>query len=299
MRKVIALTAAAGLLLTLAGCTVSAPSGECEPIPAGDASKLVAVTGAFDEAPTVEFPTPLASDVLEVSVLTEGDGTRVRLSDYVDIHYTAFNPSTGEKLTETAAASLVASLDSDASRLFECLPVGSRVAALLPETEEAQSAIFVIDIDKATTTKATGRIELPARGMPSVVTAPNGQPGLTILDEDPPAALKYSTLITGDGKKVSTGDQLLLQYTVVNWDSKAVVESTWDERQHPQARKLTKFDASTGDGISAGSLTALSGKTVGSQVLVVLPPSTWAASDIQAAEGATLVVVYDILGIIE
>ena len=305
MRKVIALTAAAGLLLALAGCTVNAPSGACEPVAAGEASKLVTATGAFDADPKAEFPTPLASDTLEVSVLDTGDGDTIYEGDFVFLTYTAYDPATGQQASETASASVIAGRGSDAEKLFECLTVGSRIAALLPATEATDTAtatatsLLVIDIDEAFTSKATGRVEVPQQGMPSIVTAPDGTPGFTILNEDPPAALKYSTLITGDGEKVATGDQVLLQYSVVDWSTKTVVESTWTDEQYPQARKVSKFDSTTGEGVSAAALTALTGATVGSQVLVVMPPSTWAGSDIQATEGATLVVVYDILAILE
>jgi len=305
VRKVIALTAAAGLLLALAGCTVNAPSGACEPVAAGEASKLVTATGAFDADPKAEFPTPLASDTLEVSVLDTGDGDTIYEGDFVFLTYTAYDPATGQQASETASASVIAGRGSDAEKLFECLTVGSRIAALLPATEATDTAtatatsLLVIDIDEAFTSKATGRVEVPQQGMPSIVTAPDGTPGFTILNEDPPAALKYSTLITGDGEKVATGDQVLLQYSVVDWSTKTVVESTWTDEQYPQARKVSKFDSTTGEGVSAAALTALTGATVGSQVLVVMPPSTWAGSDIQATEGATLVVVYDILAILE
>lgn len=298
MRKVIALTAAAGLLLTLAGCTVSAPSGACEPAGPGEASDLVSVKGEFGEQPTVDFPTPLNADKLEVNVLDKGDGKTVHEGDFVDFTFTVFDPETGEQANDTSTASIVTTRKNDAERLFECLTIGSRAVALLPGSEEdgTKTAIIVVDVQGAYPAKATGRIEIPQQGMPSVVTAPNGQPGVTILNEAPPTSLEYSTLITGDGKKVAAGDTVRLQFTVLNWDSKSVLTTTWG--QAPQTRLVSKFDAQTGDGVSAGSLAALTGATVGSQVLVVLPPSTWANSDIQAPEGATLVVVYDILAIV-
>jgi hypothetical protein len=303
VRKVIALTAAAGLLVTLAGCTVSAPSGPCEPIPAGDASKLVTVDGKFGEQPKVEFPTPLTTDDLEVSVVEKGDGATIHDGDFIFLTYTGYDATTGEQASPTSSGRLIADQDTDAYRLFECLTVGSRVAAVLPATEQTETAaatvtsLLVIDIDRAVHSRATGRIELPAEGMPSVVTAPEGDPGITIMNEDPPKALKYSTLITGDGKKVKEGDQVLLQYTIVNWDTKAIVESTWDKAGFPTTRAFTAFDPESGEGMNSAALTALKGKTVGSQVLVVMPPSTWAGGDIQATEGSTLVVVYDILAI--
>ena len=304
MRKVIALTAAAGLLLTLAGCTVSAPSGPCEPHPAGDASTLVTATGDFDKQPTVSFPTPLTADSLEVSVLDEGDGKTIHAGDFVFITYTAFDPASGEQAAATSSASVIAGRDSDAEQLFECLTVGSRVAALLPGTEATDDAaatatsLLVIDIDRSFPTKATGRIEVPQQGLPSIVTAPDGRPGFTILNEDPPAELKYATLVTGNGPKVAKGDQVLLQYTVVNWETKDEVDTTWGDDKYPQARTISKFSADSGEGVNAGTLAALTGATVGSQIVAVLPPSTWAGGDISAPEGATLVVVYDILGIL-
>lgn len=304
MRTAIAITAAAGLLLTLAGCTVSAPSGACEIVPDGDASSTITASGAFGAEPTVTFPTPLATDTLEVSVLEKGDGPVVQEGDLVSLTYTVFDPVSGEQASATTPGNIMAGGDLDAERLLECATVGSRLAAVLPGSEATDTeaatltAVVMIDIDAAYHTRATGRIEMPAAGMPSVVTAPNGQPGITILDEAPPTSLKYSTLITGDGKKVAEGDRVLLQQTVINWDTKSVVTSSWTSGA-PQARTLTRFDQSSGDGLSAGAVTALSGKTVGSQVLVVMPPSTWAGSDLEAATGATLVAVYDILAILE
>lgn len=303
MRKVIALTAAASLLLALAGCTASAPSGDCVPTGTpGDASKLVTATGAFDSAPTVDFPTPLITKGLEVSVISKGDGRLVRDTDIVSFHYTQLDADTGDVIAETAPFTSGVDNEDNLKALFQCLTVGSRVAATLPAPANADiTAVLVIDIDTAYTSKATGRIEMPQAGMPSVVTAPDGRPGVTILDEDPPKALKYTTLITGDGEKVKSGDALLVQYTAFDWDTSEVIKTTWGQDDNSLRRiVLSKYDATTSEGISSGALTALSGKTVGSQVLVVMPPSTYeGASDITGASGATIVVVYDILGIIE
>jgi len=303
VRKVIALTVAASLLVALAGCTASAPSGDCVPTGTpGEASKLVTATGAFDSSPTVDFPTPLVTDGLEVSVISKGDGRLVRDTDIVTFHYTQFDAETGEVIAATAPFTSSVDGEDNLKALFQCVTVGSRVAATLPApANEDITAVLVIDIDVAYTSKATGRIEIPQAGLPSVVTAPDGQPGVTILDEDPPTALKYATLITGDGKKVKSGDSLLVQYTAFDWDSSSVIATTWGQDDNSLRQiVLSKFDSTTSEGISAGALTALSGKTVGSQVLVVMPASTWeGASDITGTSGATIVVVYDILGIVE
>lgn len=303
MRKVIALTAAAGLLLSLAACSTSAPSGACDPAgSSGDASSIISATGAFGTSPTVTFPTPLVTDGLEVSVIEKGDGRTIYDSDIVTFHFTQFDSATGEVISETSEFTSNVSGDDDLTAIFECVTVGSRIAATLPAPANPDlTAVLVLDIDSAYTSKATGHIEVPQAGFPSVVTAPSGQPGVTILDEDPPAALRYATLITGDGKKVAQGDSLLVQYSAFDWDTSAVIDTTWEQDDN-SLRKivLSKFDASAGTGVSAGAFTALNGKTVGSQVIVVMPPSAYeAGSDITATPGATIVVVYDILGIIE
>ena len=303
MRKVIALTAAAGLLFALAGCTVSAPSGDCVPTGTpGDASELITATGAFDSSPTVDFPTPLVTKGLEVSVISKGDGRLVRDTDIVTFHYTQFDAETGEVIAATAPFTSSVDDEDNLKALFQCVTVGSRVAATLPApANEDITAVLVIDVDVAYTSKATGRIEMPQASFPSVVTAPDGRPGVAILDEDPPTALKSATLITGDGEKVTEGDALLVQYSAFDWDTSAELATTWGQDDNSLRRiLLSKFDTTTSEGISAGALTALSGKTVGSQVLVVMPASTWeAGSDITGTSGATIVVVYDILGIVE
>lgn len=305
VRKAIALTAAAGLLVTLAGCTVSAPSGACEPIGPGDASSLVSASGAFGAEPTVTFPTPLKTDVVEVSVLDEGDGKTIYTNDFVSLTYTVFDPETGEQGSPTSTGFLIASTDSDAQRLFTCLSVGSRIAAILPATEATDTegatvaSLLLIDIDSAYTSRATGRVEMPAQGLPSVVTAPDGHPGITIVGDVPPTTLESSTLITGTGAEIAAGDNLLLQYSIVEWESRREVASTWSNGSYPQARLFSKYDATTSEGINNAALTALEGATVGSQVLVVMPPSTWAGADITATEGSTLVVVYDVLAVLD
>jgi hypothetical protein len=301
VRKIIALTTAVVLLGALSACTVSAPSGTCTPTgTAGAASKLVTATGDLGSQPTVDFPTPLITTGLQVSVLEKGDGREIYNSDFVTFSYTQYDSKTGEPLADTASSASYVSDDSDLTALFQCQTVGSRIVATLPSSEtDDTTVVLVLDIDKAYTSKATGRIEMPQAGFPSVVTAPDGTPGFTILNEPAPTELEYTTLITGDGEKTKAGDYLLVQASLVDWDTSSSIDTTWGEGGSPTVKQLVNFDATSGSGISSGALKALVGQTVGSQVLVVIPPASYAAgADFTASGTGTVVAVYDILGIL-
>jgi hypothetical protein len=301
VRQLSALIASSGLLLAaLTGCTVAAPSGDCKPVAhPGAASNLIQATGEIGETPAVDFPTPLITDGLEVTVLERGDGRVVQNGDFVLFTWTQLDPRSAEVVSEPGQAAFVASEVADINSAFLCVPTGSRLAITLPLAEGSEeTAVLVADVTETYTARATGRIEIPQPGMPSVTTAPNGRPGITVLSEDPPTDVKHSTLITGNGVEVKEGDTLLVQYTAVTWDSPRVLATTWDSA--PTAISLSPYDANSQNGVSEGVLSALTGKRVGSQVLVVVPPAGYASgSDIAVDEGSTLVAVYDILAILE
>ena len=299
MRRVIAITAAAGLLVTLSACSVSAPSGGCTPgVESGKASSAVTVSGEVGATPTVDFPTPLVPAEAQVSVVSEGDGGTVYDGDLAFLSATVFDATSGDTVFDTAEAALFARTGGEAvEEALECATVGSRLVVTVPATDASSAAVYVLDVVDSYTTKATGRIEVPQQGLPSVVTAPDGTPGITIVG-DAPTELKYSTLITGEGAKTKTGDAVLVQYTAVNWDTGAVIATTWGDDTLPAGITLQPYDPASG-GISAGAATALTGATVGSQVIVVLPPSAYeTGTDLDLPAGATVAIVYDILGIL-
>ena len=126
--------------------------------------------------------------------------------------------------------------------------------------------------------------------MPSVVLAPNGTPGIIIPDTAPPSDLAVEVLKKGDGPAVGDGDQIRINYTGLTWADRKVFDSTWDKGAST---------AVTLDAVVPGFAQALKGQTVGSQILVVIPPSLGygdkTTSSIPA--GSTLVFVIDVLGV--
>jgi FKBP-type peptidyl-prolyl cis-trans isomerase len=308
VRTFIALGVVAGLLVSLSACTTSAPSGECTPsVSAGESSALVTASGSFGSSPTASFPTPLNASNLQVSVISKGDGPQLYDGDIAEFYATGFDGATGVLGAPSASYStpnsVEVSADEDIQKIFECVTVGSRLSVVVPikEGTSGGTGVYIFDVVNGYYGKAVGSINAPESGFPSVVTAPGGEPGITILATPAPTDLRYTTLVTGTGKAVAANDTVKLQYTAVDWSTKTVVSSSWTDKANnglPVTRTLTAFDSTTGSGLAAGVLKALIGKTVGSQVIVVLPPKSYASGiDFNASTGSTLVIVYDILDI--
>ncbi len=114
-------------------------------------------------------------------------------------------------------------------------------------------------------------------------------PEITIPDQDPPEDLVVQTLVEGDGPEVQAGDLLLADYVGVLWEDGEEFDSSWS-RGEPAA-----FGIGVGQVIE-GWDTGLVGQTVGSRVLLVIPPDLGYGD--QESEsipaGSTLVFVVDI-----
>jgi peptidylprolyl isomerase len=313
VRSITALTVAAGLLLTLGACATSAPSGDCTPTKKpGDASTTITADGSFGKDPKAEFPTPLVTKGVEVSTVSKGDGAVVYPGQYATVELNVFAGQTGESYGGRDFLLRAGESTSKLGYAIECQNVGSRVAVTLTgkdligfqtidETNIDTKATFVIvmDIQSSILGKAHGVPQAPQQGMPSVVTTPDGVPGVTIVG-DAPTALKIALLQQGDGAKVSKGDTVYLHYLRVDWDNPDAYKSTWDNFGLAQPVLVAEFDADSQNGLNPGLLKAVLGQKVGSQVLAVVPPK-YGFGDGPAPEGvdtsATLVYVIDILGI--
>jgi len=320
VRKVPALIATAGLVLaTLTACSPgSADAGCTAPVSSGDASKLVSVTGDFGSAPTVDFPTPLKTKTTQRSEIIDGSGPGLVEGQKVQVDLSVFNATTGEAIEESSydgksMASFVLN-DQTLTGLTDgllCAQVGSRVA-VVASAEDAfgpgggnadigvaadDSLVFVIDVVKSYPTRADGANQLPVAGLPAVVLAEDGTPGITIPSAEPPTELKVGVLKKGDGETVTEGSTVTVQYTGVLWDSKEVFDSSWAAGS--PAAFVAADGSKTQGGVIPGFANALIGQTVGSQIVAVLPPDQ--AYGDQATDtipaGSTLVFVVDILGV--
>jgi peptidylprolyl isomerase len=155
----------------------------------------------------------------------------------------------------------------------------------------ADSFIFVIDLKRVFLEKATGDSVAPEAGLPTVVTTPDGVPGVTIPKTPAPTELRVAQLIRGSGDLVEEGQLVTLHYSGFLWDGSETFDSSWDSGQAVQ------FQMQDG-ALIEGFLSAVIGQPVGSQVIAVIPPAL-GYGDAGAGSippEATLVFVIDILG---
>jgi FKBP-type peptidyl-prolyl cis-trans isomerase len=313
VRKTTALIAAIALLASLTACASGPGTNGCAPaVSSGDASSAVTATGTFGKAPKVNFPTPLYTKTSEKSQLIAGKGAPIQDGQPVGLDVTILNGVNGQVLQTTSytagSFSLVTAGKSTIPAVTEalrCATVGSRIAIVgSPQDSHGGQAdatngigkndsfVYVVDVKSAYLAKANGADQIPQNGMPPVVTAADGTPGISIPSSTAPKTLQTTVLKQGSGAKVKSGNYVIVQYTGVSWSDKSVFDSTW---QGHQASVVQTGSQSLSTGLSK----ALDGQRVGSQVLVVAPPKDAAVADGtgKAPTGATVVYVVDILGI--
>ncbi|ROQ40910.1 peptidylprolyl isomerase [Frondihabitans sp. PhB188] len=316
--KTLAVAGAIGALLTLslAGCSsTSDPQASCSGGTAsGSVSDSVKVTGKTGSAPKVTFDKGLSAKKTEKTTVVKGDGSLVKSGQPVIFQVTSYDGDTGKKIASfstdyTSAGTYLMAGKADSltalSEGFVCSHVGDRIAVTGTAQESTNgqgiessgvgatdSIVFVADILKAFPARATGKAVAPQADLPTVKLAKNGAPTITIpKDVTAPTKLVSQDLITGSGAKVKEGDQVMMQYTGVLYKNGKVFDSSWTKGQ--------AFVGSLTSGqLIDGWVTGLAGKTIGSQVLLVVPPGDGYGSKAngEIPANSTLVFVVDLLG---
>lgn len=270
------------------------------------------VSGSGDGEPTVDVRTPFHVDSTATKVIDRGDGTAiVDDNQLVVLDITVVSGDTGESVIATPYS-------GDLTRVFalsewtqgfpglatalDCATEGSRlIVGLTPDDlaegaassiglSDEESAVAVVDVRKVYLARADGAEQFTeGHGLPTVVRAPDGRPGIIVPDATPPADVVTEVIKRGDGPELTADDTARAHYTGVVWETGEVFATTWDA-QPAQVSEET---------LPPAVVTALEGQTVGSQVLVVVPPSEGFGDEQQGAipGGSTLVYVIDLLGI--
>jgi peptidylprolyl isomerase len=301
----VALTAAG-----LTGCAAGS-GGDCTPeASSGQASDAVTATGTTN--PTVRVATPQHVSRTQVTSLKPGTGDPITSAQEIVADLTVMNATTG-KIVPTTDASGTSLPTATATfvvggvpvkglrKALVCGRVGERLAAVIPPSEgfpasnrpaavgAKDSIVVVADIRRAYLARANGVNQVMAGGLPAVVLAPDGRPGITVPNAAPPTRLVIADLKKGSGAVLKASDTAVVHYTGVNWKSRAVFDSSWTSGT-PTAIPLKQ--------VVKGFRTAMVGQRVGSQVIAILPPSEGYGSKAQGAipGNSTLVFVVDILG---
>ena len=256
---------------------------------AADTYTSVTATGAFGKAPTVTIPASTGSGALYTKTLIKGTGAKLSTSDSLLGNFVMYDWSgkthklIGSTYSDKVPTLFTGSLLPGLETALEGQPVGSRVLAVIPPKDAFGAAgnsqigvgandtvIFVIDMLKTfTNTDGVPGTQTSNGGgtLPTVTAGAAGKgPTITIPKTAAPKTLQVKTLIKGTGAVVKKGQYIVVQYTGVNYRTGKVFDSSWS-RSEPWATEI-------GEGqVIKGWDTGLVGQTVGSRVLLVIPPA--------------------------
>ncbi|KQY97008.1 peptidylprolyl isomerase [Microbacterium sp. Root53] len=263
----------------------------------GAASEAVTVEGEPGEASTATFEKPLEITELQSTVVAEGEGEPIEAGQLIEYAMSAYDATTGEELgvigyEEGQLLPQQITPESVFAQILGCATVGTRVVSTFPASQgqdgsEVPGQVYVFDLTGVTPSAAWGDPQEPVEGEPTVGLADDGEPTITLPDAEAPSETQVSELKVGDGDTVESGDQVLVQYTGVKWSDGSVFDSSWVNGA-PTAFVTNQ--------VVPGFTKALEGQTVGSQVLVTMPPADgYGSSEGHELQDETLTFVVDIL----
>jgi peptidylprolyl isomerase len=331
IRSAIVLGLAASLLL-LSGCgddepaadaasptpaaapTSASPSASQTPTPTPKPKQVkasnnfdkVTVTGAYGKEPKVKVDAPWAIDKTRTKVLDASNGPVISEGQSVEVNYYGVNGRTGKKFDESFStgqpvAFSLAQVVPGFSQGLVGQRKGSRVLIAMPGKdgydpmggnpqagiEVGDTLIFVVDLVDVELAGPEGSAVQPRAGLPTV-TDNSGKPEITIPESAPPTSLEVQPLIKGEGKKIGANNTITFNYLWVRWSDGKVLEESYGGK--PANAPLS--------GLLPGMVKGLEGQTVGSRVLLVIPPADGypdgnATPSIKPGE--TLVMVVDLL----
>jgi peptidylprolyl isomerase len=311
--RIAAALAVPALLLT--GCASADPKpASSSAKPATTALKSITVTGDVGKKPTVKLgSTPTTISQTGTLVVKPGTGATVAKGQRVAVDYVLLNGKDGKE-ADSSFGKQPAHFLADPSQLMPGLAnsligqkVGSRVLAGVAPKDgfgaqgnsqlgfgANDALIFVLDIKSVSTPlkKATGDPVTPAAGLPTVKDNGDKAPTITMPKSKPPKKTVAQLLIKGKGPKVTAGQTISVNYVGAIYGSGKVFDSSYS-RGAP-----ADFGVGNGQTI-AGFDKGLTGQTVGSRVLLVIPPADGYGKSGNSQAGIkgtdTLVFVVDIL----
>jgi FKBP-type peptidyl-prolyl cis-trans isomerase len=320
MRRLLAITVVPLLAcLVIAGCGSSKPSSSASSSSSAaansNANASVTVAGAFGTTPTVKIPKLDANNKLTVKTVIQGTGPTVTKTDAMAANFVLYfwDGTTNSLKANTFTSNPTVIGGTMLPGLESALigqKVGSRVLAVIPPADGYGTAgnsqlgikgtttlVFVIDVLKSysDTASASGTTESNGGGtLPTVTPHAGSAPTVTIPSNSPPSGLVTKTLIKGTGPKLVKGQYVVAQYTGYIWRTKKVFDSSWTS-----GSPFGFVIGASPEQVISGWDTGLAGQTVGSRVMLVIPPKdaygSGGASQAGITGKDTLVFVVDII----
>jgi peptidylprolyl isomerase len=296
-------------VLLLAGCsgtskssatpspTGSDPAATAAPTAsAADVAALAAVkvAGAGGAKPTMTFTQPFTVSAIVSRPIAPGTGAAITSGQILMVNFDAVSGTDGSDLGTSYGAATVPLTMGDQSNGAEMnaaltgQKVGARILFAVPGAEGTEIMLIEIVSAKTVPDRAQGTAVAPVAGLPTVTLAADGTPTLKPATGAAPTSLVAQPLIKGSGPAVAAGQSATVNYSGYLWDG-TQFDSSWG------GAKFTS--ALTTGSIIAGWIQGLVGQTVGSQVLLVIPPALGYGATEQGSipANSTLVFVVDIL----
>ncbi|MEV5420141.1 FKBP-type peptidyl-prolyl cis-trans isomerase [Streptomyces albogriseolus] len=294
----------------------SEPETSAAPSPKIVEGPLPAITAGtkFGEKPTVAKGSGDPSKDLAVKTVIAGGGRTIAENDFIVAHYLGQVWSTAKVFDnsydrkEPLAIQLAQGTIIDGWRYgLVGKKTGSRVQMAVPPTwgygeqgnaqagiKGTDTLVFVVDVQDTFNAKSSAKGTDVAQDnidLPKVGTNTDGKaPSIEVPDAQAPKKLVANYVIEGDGEKVGAEDSVLVQYKGVLWDGGKEFDSTYGRGQ------LTSFSLQQ---VVKGWAQGLTGKKVGSRVLIVIPPELGYGDNPPQGSGiqkdSTLVFSVDIL----
>ena len=330
--SLVAAGAAVALMVTVAACgddsdsttdasastSASADSSESPSESASESGtpaatgELPAVKGGFGETPTITVPDAEPPTDLVVKTLVKGNGPTVQAGETIVVNYAGVRWDDGETFDSSFDRGAPAGFGIGVGAVIPGwdtglvgLKAGTRVLLVLPPDQAygdtppgdpiqaGDTLVFVVDVLGSHAGDETAKGE-PAPteddSLPYVSITPKA-PEIIIPAGSPAKQLITIPVVVGTGPKVQKGDTIVVQYKGVLWRNGKEFDSSWSRGQ--------PFVTTIGQGAVIPAWDkGLIGQTVGSRVMLVVPPKDGYG---QAGSGQikgtdTMVFAVDILG---
>lgn len=251
----------------------------------------VEVAGSAGQPPALTYTAPLDVPDTRSEVVWPGTGRELVDGGPLLLNLYAQDARDGTVLQNsyTDAPQWFALTDESVGSELADLLRGQRVGArlLLVEQDDDVPVVLVVDV---LPTQADGEPVAPVEGAPAVEPGEDGAPTVTVPSETaPPTDLVVQPLVRGDGAQVEAGQVVTVRYTGVRWSDGEVFDSTWTEGTAPSSVMIGIGE------VIEGWEQGLLEQSVGSRVLLVVPPGLGYGGTANPLAGETLVYVVDIL----
>lgn len=274
--------------------------------------ELPTVEGGFGQTPTITVPDTDPPSDLVVKTLTKGKGRTVQTGETIVVNYAGVRWDDGKTFDSSFDRGAPAGFGIGVGAVIPGwdsglvgLKAGTRVLMVLPPDEAygdtppgdpiqaGDTLVFVVDVLGSHAGDETAKGE-PAPteddSLPYVSITPK-TPEIIIPAGSPSKQLITIPVVIGAGPKVQKGDTVVVQYKGVLWRNGKEFDASWGRGQ--------PFVTAIGQGaVIPGWDKGLVGQTVGSRVMLVVPPKDGYgdAGSGQIKGTDTMVFAVDILG---